>query len=185
MPLGPEDDVHGAFFNQASSVDRIKNVSPALDAAFRLESYQRAQAEKRRLVLEQRRKEEEALLELEERRNILVRKLGDGEGRRELARLDFDTAARAALAVGGAEFLDSRKIRSNRNGTGEWAVKYRLDGRRFECVCDETLHLIDAGICLTSNETGEKGDTFFTLESIPSVIREAIADDKLVVYRHV
>jgi hypothetical protein len=53
------------------------------------------------------------------------------------------------------------------------------------------LRIIDSGICLTAHyddpefEAGTKGDGFFTLESLPSVIREAQRDGKLVVYRHV
>lgn len=180
MPLGPEDPVLQAFLDKETTVDGIRDVAPALDLAFRLETYQREQSEKRRLLLEQKRREEEAKRALEARRQELTKKLGDGAGRRELAHYDFESAARAALLVGGAEYLDSKLIRK-----GEYAVKYRLDGRRFECICDLDLHIQDSGICLTSHETGEKGDTLFTLESLPSVIQQAIREDKLVVYRHV
>ena len=44
--------------------------------------------------------------------------------------------------------------------------------------------LLDAGVCL-DNHRGTKGDTFFTLESLPAVIGEAIRGNKLVVWRHV
>jgi hypothetical protein len=65
-------------------------------------------------------------------------------------------------------------------------VRFRLLGRRFECTCDErTLRILDAGICLVDHATGERGDTRFTLESLPAVILEADRDDKLVVFRHV
>jgi hypothetical protein len=37
---------------------------------------------------------------------------------------------------------------------------------------------------LTDHRTGEKGDTLFTLESLPAVVRQAIKEHKLVVYRH-
>ena len=52
-----------------------------------------------------------------------------------------------------------------------------------------TVH-VDAGICLTAHyddpdfESGTRGDTLFTLESLPPVIREANGDGVLVVFRH-
>jgi len=188
MPLGAEEDVLNAYLDQKVSVDAIAGVSPALDAAFRMETYQRVEAERRRAEAERRRQEEEERRQLEEKRQKLIEQLGDGAGRRAMARIDFSQAARAALAVGGAEFLDNRRAVRR----GEMVVRFRLDGQRFECTCEETtLQIIDAGICLTAHyddeefEEGLKGDTWFTLESLPSVIREAIRDGKLVVYRHV
>ena len=66
-----------------------------------------------------------------------------------------------------------------------------MNARRFECTCDErTLQIIDAGICLTAHyddpdfEEGTRGDTFFTLESLPAVIRQAEREHRLVVLRH-
>lgn len=188
MPLGPEEAVLTAFLDRLPSVDAVPGVTPALDAAFRMESYQRAEAERRRAEEERRRAEEEAKRQLEEQRRKLVEQLGDGAGRRAMAHVDFDQAARAALAVGGAEFLDSRRATRR----GERVVRFRLERRRFECTCDEaTLNILDAGICLTAHyddpdfEGGTKGDTWFTLESLPGVIREAMAEGKLVVFRHV
>lgn len=180
MPLGQEDPVLEAFLDQATSVAHLKGVPPALDAAFRMESWQRVETARRRAELERQRREEEEKRQKEERRKELVRKLGDGEGRREMALHDFDAAARAALAVGGAFFLDAKKLRPN-----EWAVRYRLDRQKFECLCDERLRLIDAGICLTDHDTGERGDARFTLESIPAVVRQAQLENKLVIFRHV
>ncbi len=92
---------------------------------------------------------------------------------------NFAEGAKAALSVGGAEYLDHRS-----RGNGEWVVKYRLEGQRFECICDTSLRIVDAGICLTDHDTRERGDDYFTLESLPAVILEAIAEDKLVVLRH-
>jgi hypothetical protein len=181
MPLGPEADVFAAYCDQAASVDHIKAVTPALDAAFRMESWQRAEAERRRIELERLRAEEEAKRAAEERRQALIEKLGDGAGRREMAKVDFGEAARAALAVGGAELLDCKISRRAQ----EWTVRYRLDGRRFECVCDANLHIVDAGICLQDHRTGIKGDTLFTLESLPAVVREADRQGVLVIFRNV
>ena len=182
MPLGPENEVLQAYLDQKLSVNDVQGVVPALDAAFRMETWQRAEAERRRLEAERRRREEEERLAKEERRQALIKQLGDGAGRREMARVDFAEAARAALAVGGAMFLDHRRAH-RRN---EVVVRFRLDRRRFECTCDaNTLQIIDAGICLTDHDTEERGDTYFTLESLPAVIREADRLGKLVVFRHV
>lgn len=188
MPLGPEEEVLAAFLDQAEFINGIAGVTPALEACFRMEMWQRVEAERRRLEEARRRQEEEERIRREEARRELVERLGDGAGRRAMARQDFNEAARAALAVGGAQFLDAKRS-PNR---GEMVIKFRLDGQRFECTCDaESLAIIDSGICLTaeySNEDfdyGTKGDTWFTLESLPSVIREALSLGKLVVYRHV
>lgn len=188
MPLGPEDEALNHFLNPDETEPKvsIRGATPALYAALELELYHRAEATRRRAELARRRQEEEARLALEHRRRELTEKLGDGAGRRAMAQVDFEQAARAALAVGGAEYLDHRKGRGS-----EMVVRFRLDRQRFECVCDLTLNITDAGICLTAHdddqgfEEGTKGDTFFTLESLPSVIREAQRDRKLVVYRHV
>ncbi len=180
MPLGQEDQVLEAFLDRAASVDLVKGVSPALDAAFRMESWQRALAERRRAELDRLRREEEERRRQEEHREALVRQLGDGAGRRRMALHDFDAAARAALAVSGATFLDARRLRP-----GEWAVRYRLDRQRFECVCDGQLRIIDAGICLADHETNERGDAFFTLESLPAVVQQAQRERRLVIFRHV
>jgi hypothetical protein len=182
MPLGPESDVLGAFLDGAESVDSVPGVAPALDAAFRLEAWRRAEAVRRRAELERRRREEEERLAREKRREELVQQLGDGAGRRRMAAVDFEEAARAALAVGGAVYLDHRATPRRR----EVAVRFRLEGRRYECVCEEgTLRITDAGICLVDHDTGEKGDTWLTLESLPAVIREADREGRLVVFRHV
>jgi len=185
MPLGPEDEVLNAFLE--NSLDfyqcrNIKGVVPALDAAFRMEIWQKVEAERRRQELERLRREEEGRRAREERRQALIANLGNAETRRELAKIDFGEAARAALAVGNAQYLDHRRAPRR----GEMVVRFRMNRRRFECVCDErTLRVIDSGICLTDHDTGEKGDTLFTLESLPSVINEAIRTNVLVVYRHV
>lgn len=181
MPLGPEPEVMTAYLDRAANIDHLRYVTPALDSAFRAETHQRAEAEKRRAELERIRAEEEAKRQLEEQRNALVKQLGDGAGRREMARVDFVTAARAALAVGGATLLDYRMGHTRH----EYVVSYQIDDERLQCVVDETMHVVDAGVCLTDHHTGEKGDELFTLESLPAVIRQAIREQKLVKWRHV
>lgn len=175
FPAGPEDKVLDAFLNEKDSTDDIANIFPALDVAFRVETWRRAEATKRR-------QEEQERRNIEERMQRLRDCLGDGALRREMAKDDFEAAARAALLVGGATYLDHRKA-YNRN---EMVVRFRLNRRRFECTCDAaTLRIIDSGICLTDHDTGEKGDTYFTLESLPAVIQEAQREGVLVVFRHV
>jgi len=181
MPLGVEDDVVTAFLDKLPSIDHVKGVPPALDAAFRMEVRQREEIEHRRAELERLRREEEARLAKEARRQELIAKLGDGAGRRAMAAIDFGEAARAALAVGGAEYLDHRRAQLR----GEMVVRFRLNRNRYTCTCDErTLQIIDSGICLVDHDTGEKGDTFFTLESLPGVILEAQNQGVLHVFRH-
>ena len=50
---------------------------------------------------------------------------------------------------------------------------------------NERLRIIDAGICLIDHDTNEKGDTFFTLESLPAVVQQAQRERRLVIFRHV
>jgi len=171
---GAEDDVRRAFVDREESLAKYKGVSPALDLAFRFASHQRLLYEARRAELERRRREEA-------RREEARRNMGTAVGRRTLATTDFEAAAKAALSLSGAELLDVRDGYRRR----EAVVQYRFQNRRLECVVDRvTLRVIDSGICLTDHHTGEKGDTYFSLEALPGVVQEAIRGNKLVVYRH-
>jgi len=179
FPLGPEDAVQDAYLERRESLAAIPEVTPALEVAFRIASYQRAQAEERRAALERRRQEEEARRAREAAREAFRARVGDGEGRRAMARTDFAEAARAALQVGGAEYLDHRASPQ----AGEWIVRYRVNGMRLECTCDTNLRLVDSGICLTNERTGVRGDTWLSLENLPAVVLEAQRTDRLVVWR--
>ena len=80
-----------------------------------------------------------------------------------------------ALAGAGAVLLGGRLLD---NGTIE--VRYRFLGERWESVVDaDTLQVYDAGLCLAG------ADRELTLESLPAVIREAIAVDVVHVTRYV
>lgn len=166
FPLGPESAVTEAYETRRPTLDGIKGVTPALDLAFRFLSHERVLAAER---------EKERLRRIEMER---VRKnMGSALGRRDLAKLDFNAAAKAALAVSDAEFLDARPgYHAN-----EMTVVYRIGGRRLECIADkETLQIIWAGICLTDHD-GTTGDSWLTLESLPAVVREADETNRLVV----
>lgn len=161
-----ERDVQAAFYEK-TDVDAVPGVSPALRTVFDLYS-------------DLRRREEAARAEAERRRRLkeLMRQGGTAVGRRELARVDFEAACREALRNAGAELVSVRPSLS----PDEMIVVFRVDARRIECVVNRELACLDAGICLTDHETGESGDRLMTLESLPSVVREA--GGRLVVYRH-
>ena len=110
FPDGPEAEALAAYQDRKDSIGGISGVSPALDLAFRWISHQRVQAEIRRVEMERLRVEEEARLAVEERRQQAMKDIGTGLGRRKVAEHDFDTAAKAALALSGAELLDTRHV---------------------------------------------------------------------------
>ena len=180
FPTGPEMDIERAYQDRLTSITDIKEVSPALDLAFQWLSLQRVITERleaeeaaRRILEAQRREREERLAEAREN-------IGTGAGRRALAQIDFKAAATAALSISGAELLDSRPAPQQ----GNMIVQYRFRHRRLECVVvRDTLRIVDSGICLTDERTGENGETLFTLESLPGVINEAMNTGRLVVYR--
>jgi len=99
--------------------------------------------------------------------------------RRALVHHDMAEAARRALRVSGSELLDIRRV------DDQYVVRYRCRGRRLECVVDQNLRVVDAGVCLTDEATGEKYDHLLTLESLPGVVGEAIDRNVLVVFRHI
>jgi hypothetical protein len=182
FPTGADAEVLRAFEDRATAVNHIKGVIPPLDLAFRWVTHQRHLAEKRREELEAIRAEEEKKREQEEKLRLLMKDASTAVGRRALAEQDFAAAAREALKISGAVLLDARPS-CNR---GESVVQYRFLARRLECVVEtRTLRVVDSGVCLTNEYTGAKGDAFFTLESLPGVVSEAMRVGKLVVYRHV
>lgn len=175
FPLGPEGAVAEAFEERRESIDDIPGVPPALHVAFLWHTWRRmlADAERQRVA---------EAIESEKRRAEYQVQIGELAAVRVRAAADFETAAREALAVSGAELLDERPA----GRKGERVVVFRFLHRRFECVVHgPTLRVIDAGICLEDHDTGVRGDTRFTLESLPAVISEAAATHRLVVFRNV
>jgi len=180
FPQGPEPDVIRAFQDRKDSIADIVGVTPPLDLAFRFLSRERVLAEEREAERQRRLAEEARQREREEKLREARERAGSSLGRRELAKVDFNAAAKAALAVSDAEFLDAVPSR----GRNEMVVTYRYGERRLECVVDKTtLQIVDAGVCLTDHR-GTSGDTWLTLESLPAVIKEAMDTHQLVVLRH-
>jgi hypothetical protein len=144
-------------FEEERGIEDIKSITPALAHAFVLESTQRALAREA-----ERRAREEA--EREKQAADLARWQDTLEGRISLA-----------LSHTGAELVNWR-----RNGQRQAVVRYRLGGRRFECVIDtQSLQIVDAGICLSG------ADDELNLSSLPSAVREAIQSGRLHVFRNV
>lgn len=87
---------------------------------------------------------------------------------------DLTGRVAASLAKSGAVLLNVR-----RTGGGQVQVLWSFRGGNFSSIADgETLNIVDAGVCLA----GTQGR--FTLDSLPSVIREASDTNRLVVTRH-
>jgi hypothetical protein len=144
-------------FEEDRSIDEVKGVTPALAHVFILESTQRELARE----AERRAREE---VERQKQQAELVRWQETLEGRISLA-----------LSHTGAELIGWR-----RNGQRQAVVRYRVVGRRFECVIDtQSLQIMDAGICLSGT------DEELNLSSLPSAVREAIESGQLHVFREV
>jgi hypothetical protein len=144
-------------FEEERGIDDVRGVTPALAHTFMLEATQRALAREA-----ERRAREEA-----ERRAQAA----------ELARWQETLEGRISLALShtGAQLVNWR-----RNGQQQAVVRYRLGGRRFECVIDtRSLQIVDAGICL------QGADEELNLSSLPSAVREAINSGQLHVFRNV
>jgi hypothetical protein len=92
----------------------------------------------------------------------------------EAATLDnAEARACAVLEPTGAEVLGTRHL-----GDRSLEVVFRYQGQRFIAVVDwESLNVFDSGICLSGH------DEQLGLDSLPSVIAEAIEDDALHITR--
>ena len=98
-------------------------------------------------------------------------------GRHGRAR-EGDAMARAELALeaAGARMRSARAL-----GNGNLEVVFTFMDERFISVVNgDTLQVVDSGICLGH----PPADDLVTLESLPSVIKEAIDTDRLVILRH-
>ncbi len=89
---------------------------------------------------------------------------------------DAEDRAARALDAAGARLEVSRRL-----GPLQLEVIFRFMDQRFICLVDAaTLQVIDSGICLGHPPR----DAWVTLESLPSVIKEAIDDGALVILRY-
>lgn len=167
FPLGPEEEVLKAFQERTATAD-IRGVTPALRMAYDLEVWLVDQREKygqevQRLQAEEHRRQERALL---------AEQVVTGAGRRRVAPVDFEVAARAALRVSGSDLLDWTPL-----GSQDVRVSFRFRGASYRCVVDRTsLGILDAGVCLNGS------DRLYTLESLPAVIGEALDSDVLHIF---
>lgn len=93
-------------------------------------------------------------------------------------RVEEDAMARAELALEAAG-ARMRSVRLLGNGNLEVIFTF-MDERFISVVNMHTLQVVDSGICLGHPPS----DNLVTLESLPSVIKEAIDTDRLVILRH-
>jgi hypothetical protein len=79
------------------------------------------------------------------------------------------------LEAAGARMLSARRI----GGGAQLDVTYEIDGERIMSIVDiDTFQVIDPGVCLAGEHR------VLTLDAMPSVVREAIAEDHLNITRH-
>lgn len=173
------------------SLEGIKGVSPSLRAAFGFAVLQREAAEHDAVVSLREvlgRVHEVARGTLEPRvllSEIVARRYQHApaaavQPRRSRRRSDpaaspQNVEARAAevLEAAGADLLAARS-----RGGREVEVVFRYMGEQFISIVDwETLHVYDAGICLSG------ADEELGLDALPSVIHEAIHGDLLYITR--
>ncbi|QRN95147.1 hypothetical protein JRI60_39645 [Archangium violaceum] len=146
---------------------------PAAEACLRRlaagrEAQVRVMEARLRALEDQRRREEEALrlrAELSRLRSHPRHLERQAQGMSRVER---------SLESAGARLLSTRRL-----GNERLEVTFGFMGERFISIVEaDTLQVVDAGICLAGS------DRQVTLESLPSVIREAIEDDVLVITRH-
>ena len=149
----------------------------AAEAALAALHAEREQARTEMAELERRRQAQLAAQEMKEARDgrmqrAQVLRVNDPAAFRR----QVTEAATDALAAAGAALETSRMLANH-----QIEVVFRYMGERFISVADAaTLRVIDSGICLGHPPR----DGLVTLDSLPSVIREAIDTGRLVILRH-
>jgi hypothetical protein len=150
--------------------------TPAADTELRRLDAERAQARRELAELERRRAAAAAAAEMRAQREQRVEEArtvrrDDPRKWRELVH----EKAELTLQAAGAR-LDQSRVLNN----GHLEVVFTFMGQRFIAVVDAvTFRVIDSGICLGHPPR----DDLVTLDSLPSVIKEAIDDGKLVILR--
>lgn len=118
---------------------------------------------------------EREMVELRQRRALAFRVEEAGRPRRDEEGGEVARAERA-LEAAGARLRNARAL-----GNGNLEVIFTFMGERFIAVVNgATLQVVDSGICLGHPPR----DELVTLESLPSVIKEAIDTGQLVILRH-
>jgi hypothetical protein len=151
-------------------LDVAQRGSERADAALHHLEAEREQARKEMAELLRRRQQERAQEEVRAERE---KRAAMAQTAREAA----DVRAEAALRAAGAVLGSTRRLR----GDQQLEVRFSFMGERFISIVDAaTLQVIDSGICLGHPPR----DELITLESLPSVIKEAIDTDALVILNH-
>jgi hypothetical protein len=139
----------------------------ALAAERVLAQHEMAELNRRRQVVEQAQRAVEA-------QQHAVPQARQGRGR--LREADAIARAELALEAAGARMRSARVL-----GNGNLEVIFTfMDERFISVVSAATLQVVDSGICLGH----PPADDLVTLESLPSVIKEAIDTGRLVILRH-
>jgi hypothetical protein len=146
---------------------------PEAERAMRALAAERVLAQREMVELNRRRQVvAQAQQAVEAQQRLAVQGGRQGRGR------EADAIARAELALeaAGARMRSARVL-----GNGNLEVIFTfMDERFISVVSAATLQVVDSGICLGHPPR----DELVTLESLPSVIKEAIDTDRLVILRH-
>lgn len=161
--------VRFAFGEVRGRVLRISEGGPPeAEAVLRALEAEREQARRELDALRRRHAEAAARVEVQRERE---RRVEQARARQETA----EERATVALEAAGARLETARLL-----GGGQLEVVFRFMDHRFIAIADvATLQVIDSGICLGHPPR----DDLVTLESLPSVIKEAIDTDALVILR--
>lgn len=141
---------------------------PEAEAALRALAAEREVARREMEELRRRHAVAAAQVEVQREREVRIAQAQANQQRAE------DRAADALEAAGG------RLETARALGGGQLEVVFRFMAHRFIAIVDAaTLQVIDSGICLGHPPR----DDLVTLESLPSVIKEAIDTEALVILR--
>jgi hypothetical protein len=162
VPYAPAE-VRGAI------LDVAQEGPPRAEAALQHLVRERELANREMAELLRRRQQEKVAAEVRAERERRAAMMAD-------AREQADVRAEAALRSAGAVLNSTRRM-----GADQLEVRFAFMGERFISVVDSaTLQVVDSGICLGH----PPADELITLESLPSVIKEAIDTGALVILRH-
>lgn len=143
-------------------LDRLAAERRAAEAAAR-ERVRTAEREARELERLVREEQRDARLRALAAQSSVRRRSGDPADR-----------ADAALEAAGARMLSARRVSGN-----QLEVRLAVDDvRLIATVAADTLQVLDAGLCLAGS------DRMVTLDSLPSVVREAVDTGSLNITRH-